>query len=138
MEENLNENIAGEPAAELTYGMSAALRGSGLLGKVNSLSHEDKTCLIRYIRLTDDQGQNEWEDLADESSPYSMEELNARIDVATSTEELEAAVLGDGGRHAGEGVQVGELAATLPSDLYREDRHRRRQTLLDFEVRGEC
>ena len=34
----------------------------------------------RYIRQTDDQGQNEWEDLGKESTPYTMEELNARID----------------------------------------------------------
>ena len=75
-------DVVNEPAAALTYGMSAALRDSDILGKVNSLSHEDKTCLIRYIRQTDDQGQNEWEDISDEVSPYTIEELNARIDEA--------------------------------------------------------
>ena len=37
---------------------------------------------VRYIRPTDDQGQNEWEDLGEDSSPYTMEELNARVDEA--------------------------------------------------------
>ena len=82
MNNNSKKDIASEPAATLTYGMSATLRDSDLLGKVSNLSYKDKTCLIRYIRQTDDQGQNEWEEMDDESSPYTMEELNARIDEA--------------------------------------------------------
>lgn len=71
-----------EPAAALTYGMSPALLDSGLLGKVNSLNHEDKACLIRYIRQSDKQSMDVWEDLSDSMSPYTVEELNARIDEA--------------------------------------------------------
>lgn len=69
-----------EPAAVLTYGMSSALRDSGLLGKVDKLSPEDRTCLIRYIRQTGAQDISQWEELNDDQAPYTMEELNARID----------------------------------------------------------
>ena len=75
-------NTACEPAAALTYGMSPALRDSGLLGKVDRLSLEDKACLIRYIRQTDAQDMSQWEELSDDQAPYTMEELNARIDEA--------------------------------------------------------
>ena len=71
-----------EPAAALTYGMSSALLESGLLGKVNSLNHEDKACLIRYIRQTDEQNMDIWEELSDSLPPYTEEELNARIEEA--------------------------------------------------------
>ena len=74
-----------EPAAALTYGMSPALLDSGLLGKVSSLNHEDKACLIRYIRQSDEQSMDVWEDLSDSMPPYTMEELNARIE-ETETE----------------------------------------------------
>ena len=78
---DVNDKVC-EPAATLTYGMSPALRESELLGKVSSLSHDDKVCLIRYIQQTDSQGLNYWENLDDVFPPYSMEELNARIDEA--------------------------------------------------------
>lgn len=87
MEDNLTLDVAGEPAARLTYGMSSALRDSDLLSKVRSLSQEDKSCLIRYIRQIDGQELEAWEDMDDAASPYSMEELNARIDEAE--EEME-------------------------------------------------
>lgn len=82
MEKNVKADIASEPAAALTYGMSPALCDSGLLTKVSSLSPEDRACLIRYMRQTDEQVQHVWENLDDESSPYTLEELNARIDEA--------------------------------------------------------
>lgn len=71
-----------EPAATLTYGMSKTLRNSGLLDIVGGLSQEDKACLIRYIRQTEDQGQEAWENVDDNLPPYTLEELNARIDEA--------------------------------------------------------
>ena len=71
-----------EPAAALTYGMSQTLRNSGLLGIVGDLSQEDKACLIRYVRQTENHGQDAWEGLDDNLPPYTLEELNARIDEA--------------------------------------------------------
>ena len=82
MKEQVFNDTACEPTAALTYGMSSALLNSGLLGKVNSLNHEDKVCLIRYIRQTEEQGLEIWEDLDDGMAPYTMEELNSRIDEA--------------------------------------------------------
>ncbi len=82
MGNNSKGNAVNELAAILTYGMSPALRGSDLLGKVDRLSHKDKACLIRYIRQTDEQGHEDWENLNDDNTPYTMEELNARIDEA--------------------------------------------------------
>ena len=80
-EQDFNANAC-EPAATLTYGMSPALLNSGLLGKVSSLNHEDKARLIRYIRQTDEQAMDVWEDLGDSMPPYTVEELNARIEEA--------------------------------------------------------
>ena len=82
MEENETNATAGELTPALAYGMSSTLRDSGLLGKVSSLNHEDKACLIRFIRQTDDSSLDQWEDLDDDLCPYTMEELNARIDEA--------------------------------------------------------
>ena len=82
MEEKETNATAGEPTTALTYGMSSTLSDSGLLGKVSSLNHEDKACLIRFIRQTDDSSLDQWEDLDDDLCPYTMEELNARIDEA--------------------------------------------------------
>ncbi len=73
---------ASEPVSSLTYGMSEGLRNSGLLGLVSTLSQEDKTRLIRYIRQTENLGLEAWEEIDDPLPPYSMEELNARIDEA--------------------------------------------------------
>ena len=84
---NLNKNVnmsdfASEPEAALTYGMSDELRNSGLLSQVRNLSHEDKACLIRYIYITDKPETTSFEELEDDQCPYTMEELNARIDEA--------------------------------------------------------
>ena len=75
-----NKDIVNEPAATLTYGMSTELRDSELLNMVRNLSHEDKTCLIRYIYGTEDANLESFEELHDDQQPYTMEELNARID----------------------------------------------------------
>lgn len=76
------KNSVEEPAA-LTYGMSAELRDSGLLNMINNLSSKDKTCLIRYIHDMEDADQKLFEDISDDTQPpYTMEELNARIDEA--------------------------------------------------------
>ena len=76
-----SSTIANEPAA-LTYGMSQELRDSGLLSMIQELSHEDKKCLIRFIHETDTDGFDEMDDLDYNLSPYTMDELNARIDEA--------------------------------------------------------
>ena len=73
--------MAKEPAA-LTYGMSTELRESDLLLKIRDLSRDDKKCLIRYLHQIDDQVDKEMEFLDYNSEPYTMEELNARIDEA--------------------------------------------------------
>ncbi len=86
-----HKNSVEEPAA-LTYGMSAELRDSGLLSMINNLSSKDKTCLIRYIHGMEDAGQESFEDLSDDTQPYTMEELNARID------EVEAEIENGGGK----------------------------------------
>lgn len=80
------DTVVNEPAA-LTYGMSSELRESGLLLKIRDLSHEDKRCLIRYLHQIDDQTDEEMEFLDYNPEPYTMEELNARIDEAE--EEIE-------------------------------------------------
>ena len=66
----------------MTYGMSFELRNSGLLGKINGLSQKDKACLVRYIYDTENSGIAEFEELNDDQPPYTLEELNARIDEA--------------------------------------------------------
>ena len=71
---------ASEPAAALTYGMSAELRESELLNMVRKLSHEDKVYLIRYIYGTEEPNAEFYNELAHGEQPYTMAELNARID----------------------------------------------------------
>ncbi len=86
MSDNVHKDITGEPAA-MTYGMSAELRNSSLLTEVQNLSREDKHCLVRYLYNTDEDGLNSFEELNDDQQPYTLEELNARIDEAE--EEIE-------------------------------------------------
>ena len=69
---------ANEPAA-LTYGMSSELRESDLLTKIRDLSHEDKKCLIRYLHQIDDNSDDEMEFLDYNAQPYTIEEINERI-----------------------------------------------------------
>jgi hypothetical protein len=78
----MSDHFAKEPAAALTYGMSEELRNSDMLSRVQNLSHEDKACLIRYIYRTDEPEATAFEGLEDDQCPYTMEELNARIDEA--------------------------------------------------------
>ena len=78
--------MACEPAAR-TYGMSTDLRNSRLLDEVRNLSREDRLCLIRYIYDADESGLDKFEELANDQQPYTMEELNARINEAE--EEME-------------------------------------------------
>lgn len=82
METEKKDNVVQEPASPLTYGMSAELRDSELLSMVRNLSHEDKVCLIRYIYRTEEPDAGYYEELVDNQQPYTMEELNARIDEA--------------------------------------------------------
>lgn len=78
----MGNNCTKEPAAALTYGMSDELRNSDMLSRVQNLSHEDKTCLIRFIYRTEEPDTTAYEDLGDDQAPYTIEELNARIDEA--------------------------------------------------------
>lgn len=80
METDKFDNSVKESAMALTYGMSPELRDSELLEMVRNLSHEDKICLIRYIYGTEKPDVDYYEELADDQQPYTMEELNARID----------------------------------------------------------
>jgi hypothetical protein len=82
-----HRDIVEESASVLTYGMSSELRESGLLGKVRDLSHDDKACLIRYLHETDAPDIAAFEDLDDNQQPYTLEELNARIDEAEAEAE---------------------------------------------------
>ena len=81
MSDNTHKDVASEPIA-MTYGMSSGLRNSRLLNDVLKLSREDKYCLVRYLYDTDEVGHNNLEELNDDQQPYTMEELNARIDEA--------------------------------------------------------
>ena len=99
---NMNAN---EPAAALTYGMSDELRNSDLLHQVRNLSHEDKACLIRYIYSVDEPNAEVFEELEDDACPYTMEELNARIDEAE--EEIDR----------GEGKTFEEMMAGFKEEL---------------------
>ena len=99
------KDIASEPAAAVTYGMSEELRNSDLLSLVRSLSSEDKTCLIRYIYSTDEPNADVFEALEDAQCPYTMEELNARIDEAE--EEIDR----------GEGKSFEEMMAGFRKEL---------------------
>lgn len=76
------KDVANEPVSHASYGMSDKLRNSGLLSAVTDLSHEDKACLIRYIHELEEIGIHNFEELNDEQEPYTMEELNSRIDEA--------------------------------------------------------
>ena len=80
--ETKRKDVVNEPVAAATYGMSSKLMDSGLLSIVRDLSHEDKTCLIRYIHETEVSNIEDFEDLNDNQEPYTMEELYARIDEA--------------------------------------------------------
>lgn len=81
MKSNCKDTV-NEPVLASTYGMSSGLRESGLLSIVRDLSHEDKSCLIRYIHETEDSSIESFEELYDDKQPYTIEELNARIDEA--------------------------------------------------------
>jgi len=78
----MEKDIANEPAAALTYGMSEELRNSELLTQVRNLSPADKACLIRYIYRTDELDTSSFDELEDDKNLYTMEELTARIDEA--------------------------------------------------------
>ncbi|MCR5780364.1 MAG: hypothetical protein K6G70_07475 [Bacteroidaceae bacterium] len=68
-----------------TYGMSENLVNSGLLTQISGLSTADKRCLISYITqevaceedIDDDAA---WDTYDSDLPPYTLEELNARID----------------------------------------------------------
>lgn len=81
METKDNIDMACEPAIR-TYGMSANLRNSKILDEVQNLSREDRQCLIRYIYDADEGSLDKFEKLEDDQQPYTLEELNARIDEA--------------------------------------------------------
>ena len=104
MSDNVHKDIVSEPAT-MTYGMSAELRNSSLLTEVQNLSREDKHCLVRYLYNTDEVGLNSFEELNDDQQPYTLEELNARIDEAE--EEIDR----------GEGKSFDEMMAGFRKEL---------------------
>ena len=65
-----------------TYGMSENLVNSGLLTQISSLSTADKKCLISYItqEVASDDDDAAWDTYDSDLPPYTLEELNARID----------------------------------------------------------
>ena len=74
-----HDDLVCEPSA-VTYGMSDNLRNSRLLNEVSSLSRKDKECLIKYIFETEQTGLKSFDVINDDQQPYTLEELNARID----------------------------------------------------------
>ena len=82
---DLNAVNAAEPAA-MTYGMSQELLNSGILDRVSRLSASDKRCLMRYISedvAKSMETSDEWDNWnSDNIMPYSIEELQARIEEA--------------------------------------------------------
>lgn len=62
--------------------MSANLRNSKILDEVQNLSREDRQSLIRYLYDADEGSLGKFEKLEDDQQPYTLEELNARIDEA--------------------------------------------------------
>lgn len=80
MEKDLHKNVVNDAAIAHTYGMSDELRDSGLLSTISGLSSQDKACLIRFIHETENPNLDNFEEIHDDMQPYTMEELNARID----------------------------------------------------------
>lgn len=80
MEKDLHKNVVNDAAIAHTYGMSDELRDSGLLSTISGLSSQDKACLIRFIHETENPNLDNFEEINDDMQPYTMEELNARID----------------------------------------------------------
>lgn len=73
-----------EPMA-MTYGMSDALLGSGLLTQIHALTTQDKKCLIGYITQDvanddDDDDDVDWDAMDSDLPPYTLDELYARIE----------------------------------------------------------
>lgn len=68
----------------MTYGMSESLVNSGLLAQISGLSTADKKCLIGYITqemaYDDVDDDAAWDTYDSGLPPYTLEELNARID----------------------------------------------------------
>ena len=81
MNDKKHNDLVCEPAA-VTYGMSDELRSSRLLSEVGRLSRKDKECLIKYIFETEETGLESFGAFDDDQQPYTLEELNARIDEA--------------------------------------------------------
>ena len=79
MNNKTHDDLVSEPAA-LTYGMSDELRSSSLLNEVGRLSKKDKECLVKYIFETGETGLESFDMFDDDRQPYTLEELNARID----------------------------------------------------------
>lgn len=104
MSDNRHKDFVSEPAAA-TYGMSTGLRNSKLLNEVQQLSREDRHCLVRYIYDSENTGLDDFGEINDEQQPYTMEELNARID------EAEAEI------DRGEGKSFDEMVAGFRKEL---------------------
>ena len=71
--------------------------------RMSNKKHKD--ILVRYLYDTDEIGVSNFEDLNDNQQPYTMEELNARIDEAE--EEIER----------GEGKSFDEMMAGFKKEL---------------------
>jgi len=82
MENKDTQNTKAAEPALATYGMSAELRDSDLLTRICNLSNSDKKCLIRFIYQISEPDAELFDSLHDDQSPYTLEELNARIDEA--------------------------------------------------------
>ena len=104
MDNKTEDSMASEPTAQ-TYGMSETLIESGILNKVRDLSHEDKSLLVRYIYGSEAAGVEDFADFANEGLPYTMDELNARIDEA------------EAGIERGEGKSFGEMMDGFRKEL---------------------
>lgn len=81
--EKYNDKVS-EPML-MTYGMSDNLVNSGLLTQISGLSTADKRCLISYItqEMASDEDVDDdavWDTYDSGLPPYTLEELNARID----------------------------------------------------------
>jgi hypothetical protein len=79
MNNKTHDDLVSEPAA-VTYGMSDELRSGSLLSEVGKLSRKDKECLVKYIFETEEIGLEAFDAFNDDQQPYTLEELNARID----------------------------------------------------------